>query len=301
MPSASSVLPSPRQHVLAVLEELAGGGIEREGDLLAGAIAGLLAGLGDEAQRLVRRLQVRCEAALVADIGVVAGIVQALLQRGEDLRAHADRVRNGAGADRLDHELLDVDRIVGVHAAIDDVHHRHRQRARIDAADMAIQRNAEVLGRRLRHGKRHREDRVGAQAATCSPCRRGRSGFRRSSPARSGPCRRSHRRSRLRRCRSRSARPCRRTAPGRCRAVPPPHARRWRRPTAPRRGPSRRCPARRRPRPWDCRGCRGSRGRRYRRWLAMARLRPGCGSSAAITKARPRRPRRRPWRFVPLW
>ena len=30
-------------------------------------------------------------------------------------------------ADRHDHEFLDVDRIVGVRAAVDDVHHRHRQ------------------------------------------------------------------------------------------------------------------------------------------------------------------------------
>jgi hypothetical protein len=31
-------------------------------------------------------------------------------------------------ADRHDHEFLDVDRIVGMGAAVDDVHHRHRQR-----------------------------------------------------------------------------------------------------------------------------------------------------------------------------
>src|SRR3954469_21639646 len=30
-----------------------------------------------------------------------------------------------AGGD--DHELLEVDRVVGVRAAVDDVHHRHRQ------------------------------------------------------------------------------------------------------------------------------------------------------------------------------
>ena len=151
------------EHVLAVLEELAGRGVERERHVLARTIAGFLAGLGDEAQRLVRRLQVRREAALVADIGVVAGIMQALLQRGEDLRAHADAVGHRARTDRLDHEFLDVDRIVGMHAAVDDVHHRHRQRARIDAADMAIQRDAQVLRRGLRDSQRHRQDRVGAE------------------------------------------------------------------------------------------------------------------------------------------
>ena len=68
------------QHVFAVVEELAGRRIEREGDVLARSVAGLLAGLGDEAQRLVGRFQVGRETALVADIGAVPGVVQALLQ-----------------------------------------------------------------------------------------------------------------------------------------------------------------------------------------------------------------------------
>ena len=151
------------EHVLAVLEELAGGRVERKGHVLARPIAGLLAGLGDEAQRLVRRLQIRREAALVTDIGIVAGVVQPLLQRREDLRTHADAIRDRSGTDRLDHEFLDVDRIVGMHAAVDDVHHRHRQRARVDAADMAIQRDAQILRRGLRGGQRHRQDRVRAE------------------------------------------------------------------------------------------------------------------------------------------
>ena len=40
----------------------------------------------------VGRRQVRREAALVADIGVVAGVLQRLLERVEDLGAHAHRL-----------------------------------------------------------------------------------------------------------------------------------------------------------------------------------------------------------------
>ena len=50
-----------------------------------------------------------------------------------------------------------------MHAAVDDVHHRHRQRARVDASDMAIQRNAQVLRGGLRGGERHRQDRIRAE------------------------------------------------------------------------------------------------------------------------------------------
>ena len=81
------------QHILAVLEEFGRGRIQREEDILAQLVAGLLHRLGNKAQRFVRRFQVGRETALVADIGVVAGIVQRLLQGVENLRAHAQRLR----------------------------------------------------------------------------------------------------------------------------------------------------------------------------------------------------------------
>ena len=61
------------QHVAAVLEELGGGRVQPQPEVLAGLVAGRLARLDDEAQGLVGRGQVRGEAALVADVGVVAG------------------------------------------------------------------------------------------------------------------------------------------------------------------------------------------------------------------------------------
>ena len=81
----------------------------------------------------------------------------------ENLRAHAQGVGEGFGAGRQDHELLDVDRIVGVGAAIDDVHHRRRQNAGRDAADVAIQRQARRNGAGLGRRQRHAQDGVGAQ------------------------------------------------------------------------------------------------------------------------------------------
>src|SRR3546814_3652472 len=60
----------------------------------------------------------------------------------ENLAAPAHRLGDAAGADGHDHEFLHVDRIVGMFAAVDDVHHRHRQGARRDAADIAIERQA---------------------------------------------------------------------------------------------------------------------------------------------------------------
>ena len=136
-----------------------------ERHLLARLVAGLLDRLHDEVERGLRALQVRREAALVADIGVVAGVLQALLQRVEDFRAPAHGVAQRRRADRHDHEFLEVDRVVGMRAAIDDVHHRHRQHVRVRAADIAVERQAGGFRRGLGDRQRHAEDGVGAEPA----------------------------------------------------------------------------------------------------------------------------------------
>ena len=153
-------------HVVDALgEELGGGAVEREEDVLAGLEAGGLDALHDEVEGFGGRAQVRGEAALVADGGVVAGLGEALLQGVEDLGAEAHRLGEAVGADRHHHEFLDVDRVVGMRAAVDDVHHRHRQDVGRDAADVAVERHAEALGRGLGDGEAGAEDGVGAEPA----------------------------------------------------------------------------------------------------------------------------------------
>ena len=93
----------------------------------------------------------------------MAGIVELVAQRVKHLGADADRLRHAGGADRHDHEFLDVDRVVGVHPAIDDVHHRYRQRAREHATDIAVERLVELSGRGLGAGQADTEHGIGAE------------------------------------------------------------------------------------------------------------------------------------------
>ena len=53
--------------------------------------------------------------------------------------------------------------VVGVHAAVEDVHHRHGQHVGVRAADVAVQRQLELVGRGLGDGEADAEDRVGAE------------------------------------------------------------------------------------------------------------------------------------------
>ena len=150
------------QVVAAVLEELAGGDVQAQDDVLAQLVAGRLDALLDEGQRLLG-VDVGGEAALVADGGVVAGVLEQLLERVEHLGAGAQGLAEALGPHRQDHELLDVERVVGMGAAIDDVHQRRRQHARVDAAQIAIERQAGADGGGPGGGEAHGQDGVGAE------------------------------------------------------------------------------------------------------------------------------------------
>jgi hypothetical protein len=155
MPAESSVFPSPSRWYLPSLKN----------SVAPGLIAGRGNALHDEIERRRRVLQIGREAALIADIGAVAGLLQFGLQGLEHLGAHAQAFGECGRAQRRDHEFLEVDGIVGMRAAVDDVHQRHRQRARLRAADIFVERQPARQRRRLGASEAHAQDRVGAEAA----------------------------------------------------------------------------------------------------------------------------------------
>src|SRR5207244_12630773 len=98
-----------RERVLPLREELRRRGIEGEGAVRTGAVPGGLDRAEDELDGLLVRCEAaRREAALVADAGAHALVVQDLLQRVEDLRAHPDRLFERRRAERGEHVLLHV-------------------------------------------------------------------------------------------------------------------------------------------------------------------------------------------------
>ena len=148
--------------VAAIGMELGRGDVEREGDVGAQGEPGAVDGHRDQVERLGGRGQVGGEPALVAQPGRQALLLQYALERVVGLGAPPQRLAEGLGADRRDHELLDVDAAVGVRAAVDDVHHRHRQDVGVRATDVAEQRQLRRLGRGAGDSQRDAEDRVGA-------------------------------------------------------------------------------------------------------------------------------------------
>ena len=81
------------------------------------------------------------------------------------LGAPAQRLAEGGRADGHQHELLEVDGVVGVRAAVQHVQHRHGQRMRVGPADGAVERDLQVVRQGLGAGQRDGEHRVGAEPA----------------------------------------------------------------------------------------------------------------------------------------
>src|SRR5690606_38218770 len=145
-------LPFAFIDVVAILEELGCRAIEAKSDIFTRLEASLLNRLHDEIEGSLGILQIRSKSAFIADIGVVTGILEALLERVENFRTITNSFTNGRSADRKNHEFLEIDRIVGMCAAIDDVHHGNRQDMGVCAADVAVKRQTGCLGCSLGNG-----------------------------------------------------------------------------------------------------------------------------------------------------
>ena len=135
---------------------------------LAGLVAGLVDGLQDDAERLLVGPEVGREAALIAHGGGEAALGENLLQMVEHLGAIAQRLAEARRADGQDHELLDVEAVVGMRAAVDDVHHRHGHHRLAPGGEalreVAVERQPRIARRGMGGRERDGEDGIGAEA-----------------------------------------------------------------------------------------------------------------------------------------
>ena len=154
---------APEPVAAARLGELARRGVECQHHVLARPVAGALERLHEEIEGGAVAREVRREAALVAHARGEPFLLQQPLERVEDLGGHAESGREVLGARGDQHELLEVEAVVGVGAAVQDVDHRHRHEPAADAPEIGVEREPRVVRRRPRDGERDREDRVGTE------------------------------------------------------------------------------------------------------------------------------------------
>ena len=145
------------------VEEFRRGDVEPDEHLLARLVAGIRDRREDHLEGLGAGADVRSKAPLVAHGRGELLVLEHFLQGVERLNAGAEGVVEGVEAQRHHHEFLHVERVVGMRAAVDDVHHRGGQQAGGRATEIAIERLAAVLGSGVGHRHRDAEDGVGAE------------------------------------------------------------------------------------------------------------------------------------------
>ena len=155
------------------IPKLAGGAVEAEQHVLAEAVSRFPHRLAQALERGDVRIKIRRKAALVTDAGPEPLPPQHRLESVIHLDTAAQRLGEARSGGRQHHELLNVNVVVGVGAAVQDVHHRHRQPHRsfpgcdslvaAKACQMPVQRQATPRRGRLGDSQRHRENRVCAQ------------------------------------------------------------------------------------------------------------------------------------------
>ena len=113
---------------IGLLVQLSGSHVQGYMNVLAGGVARLLHGLQNHLQGVTVGGQTGGEPALIAHVGVVAVVAQKGLQRLVDLGSCAQCIRKAFNPHRHHHELLDVGRVGGVFAAVQDIEHGHWKR-----------------------------------------------------------------------------------------------------------------------------------------------------------------------------
>jgi len=147
---------------LPLAEKLGGGAVQGDRHVVAGLVAGLLDGLHNVVEGFLVA-DVGGEAALVADRGDVTVGLEQRFEVVEDLGGHAHGLADGLGAHRHDHELLEVDLVVRMLPAVDDVGHGDGEQGGMRSAQVLVQRHAEELGGGAGAGHGDAEDGVGAE------------------------------------------------------------------------------------------------------------------------------------------
>ena len=134
--------------------------IDGDHHIITGGASGSLNRLADIVERLVSRINRRRKATLITDRSRMPGLRQKRFQRVKNLRTNAHGIRKIHRTNRHDHEFLNIQRVVGMRAAIHDVHHRRWQKMRVYPAKITPQRQANGLRSCARRRHRHTQNGV---------------------------------------------------------------------------------------------------------------------------------------------
>ncbi|MNW48530.1 hypothetical protein D3C74_258980 [compost metagenome] len=151
--------------VFAVFVELGRSDVHTQEYVFTWRVAGFRDSFHNRGQSVFVGSEVWCKTAFVANSRVQAFCFKYGFQVVENLCACAKSFFEGRSAYRQDHEFLYVYVVVGMRAAVHDVHHRNRKLFRVKSAQVSIQRQVQSVCSCASNRHRNGQDRVSAQFA----------------------------------------------------------------------------------------------------------------------------------------
>ena len=138
--------------LLGLVVEFARGAIEGDEDLFAEFVAGLFDCRGNGVEGVLGRGEIRGETAFVTHAGGETAALEHGLEGVENFATAAQGLAEGGEPARHDHEFLEVNRGIGVRAAVDDIHHWHGENFGVRAAEVFEEGLAELRRRGMGGG-----------------------------------------------------------------------------------------------------------------------------------------------------
>ncbi len=148
--------------ILAVFVEFAGSYVHSQHNVFTSFVASFSNGFHNYVQCFRIGFQIRSKAAFIAQTGAQAFGFQDAFQGMVNFHVHAKAFAEALRSYRHDHEFLDVNVVVRMGAAVEDVHHGNRQFMGIGAAQILIQRQAYIVGCRFGNCHGYTQNCVGA-------------------------------------------------------------------------------------------------------------------------------------------
>ncbi len=151
--------------IFAVFIKFRRSSINSQNNIFTWFVTSVFDGVYNKGQSFVSGLQIRSKTAFIANVCVLTGSFQVFLQSLENFGTHTDSFFNRICRNRHNHKFLNINRVICVFAAVQNVHHWNWQSASHSAAQVTIQRQASFFCLSFSHSQRYCQNSVSAQVA----------------------------------------------------------------------------------------------------------------------------------------
>ena len=151
--------------IFSVFVEFGRSCIHSENNIFTRFVSGTFNSINNESQSFFGRFQIRSKTAFITNVSVVTGSFKVLLQGVENFSTHTNSFTDRRSANRHNHEFLNVDWVISMLTAVQNIHHRNRQNMSHRTAKVTIKRKFAFFSLSFRNSHRNGENSISTEFA----------------------------------------------------------------------------------------------------------------------------------------